>query len=211
MTLLVEPTDADVLEHAAEIVARREFAQYNPDGFISVFDGLVRSLEWFVDLIESLRALQQTSPGLYLLIMLGLLVVSLGLIAHIVWAVSSAMKTPPAPELEAGSEAKRVDFAAEARALAANGRYLEAAHRLLLASLARMAQARVIELEPDHTNEIVSSRIRASSLPLELRDELVGLIGRTERAWFGTRRSEPALYEDWASTFEKLVVATPAG
>jgi hypothetical protein len=97
-----------------------------------------------------------------------------------------------------------VDLVAAAQELAAQGRFLEAAHQLLLACLRSVARHGIIELHPEDTNREVRARLDGASLPGPLRDELLALLGSTERAWFRDRGQDPELYRRWQSTYADL-------
>ena len=79
------------------------------------------------------------------------------------------------------------DLAREAESLAASGRYLDAAHRLMLASFRTLAERSVIELRPDRSNRWIRAALRGSTLAENLAAELDALVERTERRWFGDR------------------------
>jgi hypothetical protein len=108
-----------------------------------------------------------------------------------------------------GARARRVlpDLAREAESLAASGRYLDAAHRLMLASFRTLAE-RVIELRPDRSNRWIRAALRGSTLAENLAAEIDALVERTERRWFGDRARDPAndpeIYARWRSAFEQL-------
>jgi hypothetical protein len=88
--------------------------------------------------------------------------------------------------------------------LAADGRYLEAAHRLMLASFRALAERSVIELRPDRPNRWIRTALLGSSLAEGLALEIGALIEQTERLWFGDRQNDPGVYARWRSTFERL-------
>jgi hypothetical protein len=137
----------------------------------------------------------------------GLGAICLALVLHIVWTVRSALRSAPPP---AASEAhvQEHDFAREARALAGQGQHLEAAHRLLLASLRGLAQRRLIPLRPEDGNHAVCRQLSASGLPAALRGRLIALILETERAWYGAgegpAHTPAALYERWDAAYAQL-------
>ena len=112
----------------------------------------------------------------------------------------------PEPDPEIAPDPR--DFAREARQLAEEGRYLEAAHQLFLASLQRVVQARMIELQPNHTNRVIRTALESSSIPSALRVELVELVRTTDRAWFRNRADDPELYARWAEAYGQLVQVT---
>jgi hypothetical protein len=100
------------------------------------------------------------------------------------------------------------DLAREADARAASGRYLDAAHRLMLASFRTLAERSLIELRPDRSNSWIREALRGSTLGGSLAGEIDALVERTERRWFGDRTrdrmKDPEIYARWRSAFEQL-------
>jgi hypothetical protein len=127
-----------------------------------------------------------------------------GLIVHLIWTLWVALSAPEPPAQRPWEESSRRDLAGEAEALAADGRYLEAAHRLMLASFRALAERSVIELRPDRPNRWIRSALRGSSLAGSLALEVGALIEQTEELWFGNRRNDPAIYARWRCAFERL-------
>lgn len=194
-------SDAAARRLAAEILARPEYAQYREQ----YDDWLSKFFAWLRHWLELLPALHDTAPLLYWSMLLGLAAIAALLVVHIVRTVRLALRTVPLPP-SAAKSAER-DFPAEARALAAQGAYLEASHRLLLGSLAQAARAGVIELRPDDGNRAVCAKLRRSQLPAELSARLVALIQETDAIWFGARAQRPELYEAWRATYAQLRAA----
>jgi len=186
---------------AAEILQRPEYAAARDP------EELLKYLRWLLEFLDGLNELRFSAPGLYWLI-LGVLLLVLGLlVAHISWAISRAMRD--SAELGKGFEAPPpADFQRDAQGLAADGRYLEAAHRLLLATLQHSARAGLIELRPEDTNRSVRRRFEGARLPRDLRTEVLALMVETERLWFRDRRSHPALYDRWSAAYAGLLEAT---
>jgi len=196
---------------AAEILQRPEYAAAREPEAMDWFTrwwgllaDLLRQLEGYFAWLEALRS---SSPVLYGLLYAGLLIVLVLLIAHMSWAISRALRGSTAPEPSRGA-APLFDFLGPSRGLALEGRYLEAAHRLLLACLQRSAHAGLIELHPEDTNRKVCERFEVARLPGTLRAELLELVRLTERAWFRDRVDDPVLYERWAAAYGRLVEAT---
>ena len=198
---LASISDSAARDLAAEILARPEYAQYREQNF----DWVRKVLAWLVRAFEWLPGLYYTSPVLYWAMLIGLFAITALLIVHMVKTLSSALRTPE-PQLSAARQSER-DFPAEARALAEEGAYLEASHRLLLGSLVQAARAGVIELKPDDGNRAVCDKLRRSRLPGELSARLVGLIQETDAIWFGARAQRPELYEAWSATYAQLRAA----
>ena len=160
---------------------------------------LQRIFGWF----GNFQILHQSAPALYWLIVLGLLAVFAALVAHIVWMVSVALRAPEPPEPSMSRENPR-DLATEAESLAASGRYLEAAHGLMIASFRALAERSVIDLRPDRSNRWIRGAVRKSPLVPKLADEIDTLVVHTERRWFGGRENEPEIYARWLSAFARL-------
>jgi hypothetical protein len=121
-----------------------------------------------------------------------------------IWSISLALRRSPEQASPEVFSAPR-DFAREARLLATEGRHLEAAHQLFLASLQRAAQSGLINLQPNDTNAAVRAALESSSIPSALCTELVALIHTTERAWFRNRTNDPELYARWARAYGQLI------
>lgn len=193
--------DAAARHLAAEILARPEYAQHRDQSA----QYLRELFAWLGRLFDLLPDLYYSSPELYWLVLIGLAAVLVLLTVHMVRIVRSALRAPELPP-SASAKSER-DFPAEARALAAQGAYLEASHRLLLGSLAQAARAGVIELKPDDGNRAVCDKIRRSQLPAELSAQLVALIQETDATWFGGRAQRADLYQAWSATYAQLRAA----
>lgn len=93
----------------------------------------------------------------------------------------------------------------EARALGEEGRFLEAAHRVQLATLALLVEFDWLELARSDPNPTLRSRVAESRLPPRERQELVALVDRLEALWFDEPRDDPGLFEDWLSLDSRIV------
>lgn len=201
MSQLATPADDErVRALASEILARPEFEGVHG---VEIPDATMEALRLFFDLLRWLEALEVSSPLAYWAVVLGLLAVAALLIAHIVWSLSRALKESSRPARPAPAPAP-LDLVALARELAEAGRFLEATHQLLLATLRRIAHAGVIDLRPEDTNREVCLRLRRSALPESLRVELISLVGATERSWFRDRVQDPDLYRRWEVAYGRL-------
>ena len=197
--------DEPVRELAAEILAREEYAAGRPD-----LEAWSQLLDWLTGFTRWLEGLRVEAPGLYWLVILGLLVVALGLLAHVVWTVSIALRATPPPERRERAAAP-VDLGRRAEALAAEGRFLEGARQLERASLALLLEGRVIELARSEPNRVLRRRLLAAPLPEAERRELVGLIDRLERRVFRQGAEDPELYAAWRALYRRLASgAVPA-
>lgn len=201
--------DAETIRNlAAEILQRPEYASARAS------EDILAPLKWFLEGLEQLLGffrwfdgLRHAAPVVYWLVFAGLLTVLALLIAHICWAVSRALRE--SAEIGQTREVSgRVDFSDQARSLAGEGRYLEAAHRLLLATLQHSARAGLIELRPEDTNRKVRERLNRAGLPARLRGELLALMLETERAWFRDREDDAVLYQRWSAAYGNLTEAT---
>jgi hypothetical protein len=192
--------DNRVRELAHEILARHEYAGARPTAAETwLYSMLQRLYDWF----QNLGTLRATAPGLYWLILGGLVLVLVFLVAQIVWSISAAMRAPePQERLAAGGQLR--DPAADAEILAAAGNFLEAAHSLMIASFRTLAERSVIDLRPDRSNRWIRRAIRDSKLNEELVTEIDHLVARTERHWFGDRENRPDIYAQWKSAFDQL-------
>ncbi|MFZ1121397.1 MAG: hypothetical protein WCA59_01305 [Candidatus Binataceae bacterium] len=191
-------SDPAVHKLTAEILARPEYGQATGGDSI-----LVRLLSWLLDKLGQLEILRVKEPVIYWTILAVVALVLAGMTVHLIWTLWVALSAPePAAQRWEGSS--RRDLAQEADALAADGRYLEAAHRLMLASFRALAERSVIELRPDRPNRWIRTALLRSSLAEGLALEIGALIEQTERLWFGDRRNDPGIYARWRSTFERL-------
>lgn len=189
--------DAAVRELAREILSRREYGAVEPSSW------LVDVLAWLGNLGIRIAELRISSPALYWTLFGGMVVASVLLIAHVIWTLVAALRMPEAPS-PARPARTGPDLAREAEELAAAGRHLEAAHRLMIASLATAARAAVIDIRPEHTNRVIRERLSGSPLPSDLRSELTELIAATERRWFRDRENDPEIYVRWRAAFGRL-------
>jgi hypothetical protein len=85
--------------------------------------------------------------------------------------------------------------------LAAEGRYMEAVHALLLAAIALLSRRFRLPLPPSRT-----SRELLRALPLQgaAREAFAGLVGTVERSWFGGAAIGPEEYEASVERFRKV-------
>lgn len=192
--------DEEVRKLAHAILARDEYARFRPS---PVDSGLLRLIEQLREWLDALPDLMTGAPVLYWSLLIGLMLAAVLLTVHIVWTIQQALRIQaPAPVHAALSPTR--DFAEEARSLAQRGAFLEASHRLLLASLAHAARARLLELQPQDSNPAVCRKLAQAPLPDALRGRLADLIARTDAAWFGHREQDRGLFEAWQSAHREL-------
>ena len=196
---MVDPSDSSIRDLAHQILARDEYVSGDPTK-----NPGVRLIHTFLSWVSSLASLHDTSPALFWLVLVSLVIVAALLIAHIVWSISIAMRAPVPQDEVSISGDRSHDFIGEADRLAAGGRYLEAAHRLMLASFRTLAERSLIELRPERPNRWIREALRRSHLARSLVDDLDTLILLTERRWFGDRQNDSEMYVHWRSAFERL-------
>jgi hypothetical protein len=205
---LPDLSDAEVRALAGKILARPEYAHASGKQLQlqdSLYKFLERILRWFSD-IEVLR---DNSPLLYWMIVIAIAAVCAGLIAHVTWTLWIAMTAPEPPVQKRISAANAPDLAREAESLAASGRYLDAAHRLMLASFRTLAERSLIELRPDRSNRWIRGALNGAAIGSPLAGEIDLLIERTERRWFGDRLDDPEIYARWRAAFDQLSSSQP--
>lgn len=193
-----DPSDAAVRKLAHDILARPEYAQAErPEHLV------VKWLRWLLHWSAKFNLLRVTAPALYWTIVALFVIALVAMVAHVIWMLRAALRAPQSKASAAINELQP-DLAGEAETLAANGRYLEAAHRLMIASFRALAERSVIELRPDRSNRWIRDALRKSRLTESLTLEIDGLVKRTERRWFGDRPNDPDIYLQWRSAFERL-------
>ena len=195
-------SDPAVHKLTAEILARPEYGRATGGDPI-----LVRLLKWSLDQLDKLEILRVEAPVIYWTIIAVIALMLAGMTVHLIWTLWVALSAPE-PAAERWEALSRRDLSQEAEALAADGRFLEAAHRLMLASFRALAERSVIELRPDRPNRWIRTALLRSSLAEGLALEIGALIEQTERLWFGDRQNDPAIYARWRSTFERLCAQT---
>lgn len=198
MTATPEPSDVEAAELAQEILSRPDYARFDAPA-----DWLVELLERITSFMLWLAELRRDAPLLHAVLLAAIILIGAGLMAHIVWSVHRALRAP-LPNPVARPREAPPDFWAEVAALAGAGRYLDASHRLLIGSLAALARERVIDLAPHDTNRVVHRALARAQLTEPLRQTLQELIALTDRAWFGRRAEDRALYLRWRGAFAEL-------
>jgi hypothetical protein len=200
-------SDADVRALAGKILARPEYVHASGKEAqleSSVYKFLERILHWF----SQMELLRDNSPLLYWMIVIAISGLCVALIAHVTWTLWIAMTAPEPPAPSRAGAANVPDLAREAESLAAGGRYLDAAHRLMLASFRTLAERSLIELRPDRSNRWIRNALNGSPIGNQLAGEIDVLIERTEHRWFGDRSDDPEIYARWRAAFEQLSAQT---
>jgi len=199
-------TDAEVREAASEVLRRAPYAEWRElENQAALLETL---LEWLRGIDRWLIHLSLSAPLLYWLIVAGALLTAVLLFAHVVWLVRVALSMPAA-EAPSPTVGVAAPLAAGAEALAADGRFLEAAHRLHLATLETLLQRRVIALDRSDPNRVLRDRLRSAALPDVERQALVALVDRLETHWFRDRVDDASLYDDWRQLHGRLVASVP--
>jgi hypothetical protein len=195
-------SDEDLRTLAAEILARDEYSRWRAPKF--------ELASWFIDQLTRFLAwldqLSAESPWLYALVLFSLSALVLLLLAHIVWSIRSALAAPVV-QRTSRRVSERPLFAEEALAFAREGRYLEAAHRLHLASLELLLRDGMIELARHEPNSTLCERIARSALSPDLRSDLIHSLDALQARWFRDRRADSELYESWRALHARLTQA----
>jgi hypothetical protein len=220
-------SDEEARAAAQEILAQHQFTRWDGDfetwlrAFEGLIDlvpsGLIDALRWLQEmLIEKL--LVQILSGLARFLnlfgvfgesstVLGWLAVCLLVAAAIVLAyrIWGAEFFDSVPETE-GRRSSRThsESIADARAVAAEGHFLEAAHRVQLATLAMLIEFDWLELARSDPNRTLRQRVANSSLPERERAKLIALVDRLEALWFDEPRDDRELFEEWLALDDRL-------
>jgi hypothetical protein len=198
---LHEVTDQAVRDLAHRILERPEFAD------VMRAERTQRWMQIVIDWVRQFATLRLRSPFVYWLIIAGALAIAAALIVNIVQSLTAALRAPEPAERPAGAKPAPPDLAAQAEALASSGRYLEAAHSLMIACFRAMAERSLLELRPDRSNRWIRAALYRSSLGAGLAAEFDRLIVATEQRWFGGRHNDPEIYLKWKSAFARLATA----
>ena len=218
-------SDEEARAAAREILAQAEFTRWHSDyeAWLRALEGLVEWLpDWLIDVVAWLR--EHVLEGIILELLrgigrllglvgeppgaLGLLAVCLLLAAAIVLAYrfwGSRWRETGARRDARGPSRSHADSIREARALAREGHYLEAAHRVQLATLAHLIETDWLELARSDPNRTLRRRVSASSLPERERRQLIALVDRLESLWFDQPREDRQLFEEWVVLDERLL------
>lgn len=220
-------SDEEARAAAQEILSQRSFTRWHSD-----FETWLRSFEALVDsipsgLIDALVWLYETLiEGLLLGFLRGLagilkalglfgdapaaigwlaliLLFSVGFVfAYRVWGAS--WFEAPADPTRRRVGRTHAQAIREARALAAGGQYLAAAHRVQLASLALLIETERLNLGRADPNRTLRRRVEASTLPETERRKLIELVDRLESLWFDEPREDRELFDEWIALDARL-------
>lgn len=222
-------TDEEVRSAATEILAGSEFtrwhtdyeswlallerfAELTPDWMIEGLAWLRRAasvvFEWIGEIFRLFGVLGDVGEGVgwvaLCVLIAGLIVVAWNW--QMRWARRHESRTAQRSPGRDHAEAIR-----EAGALARVGQYLQAAHRVQLATLALLIEFDWLELARSDPNRTLRGRLRESALPKRERGELIALVDRLESLWFDAPREDRLLFEDWLSLDERIVRIATGG
>jgi hypothetical protein len=130
------------------------------------------------------------------------ILLSAAVVLALLWGLRSLPERRRAAEPPPAERAKRETpgpgTLGDPAGLAAQGRYTEAVHALLLAAIALLSRRFRLPLPPSRT-----SRELLRALPLQgpAREAFAGLVGTVERSWFGGAAIGP---EEYAASVERF-------
>jgi hypothetical protein len=193
------PSDDALRTLASQILARPEYAQFRP------FDE-----KWWIHLESVLLRLQSWVAGLgpweYALLLGGLVLLLALLVFHIVWSLRAALGTPSDAD-NRNMDRQPAGFDTQARRLAEEGYFLDAAHQMHLACIDRLLREGVLQLHRHDPNRTLRKRLTASSMSEDLKAVFLSLLERMERRWFRDHISDPSdreLYDEWRILHNRL-------
>jgi hypothetical protein len=161
-----------------------------------VDDGIDSVLQWLADFLELFGVFGEANE------IVGWLGVCILLASVIVlgrsWLQRIAVATG-APVQSHDAVRDHAEAMTAARGLAQSGQYLEAAHRVQLATLALLIELDWLELARSDPNQTLRTRVRFSALPGEEGEQLIALVDRLEALWFDEPEEDRGLFEDWIS------------
>jgi hypothetical protein len=203
------PTSAELRGRAAEVLADRRYQRRLPGEESSGKPGSLPNLpreaggggvppgalpETFALPLAGLSTLAQVVC--WVLLAAAAVLALLGLIQAL--PACRPLPATPSPESPERPERSAEPRLGDPAALAAQGRYGEAVHALLLAAIALLARRFRLPLPPSRT-----SRELLRALPLQgaAREAFAGLVGTVERSWFG---GAPVGPEEYAASVERF-------
>ncbi len=221
-------SDEEARAAAREILAQAEFTRWHSDyeAWLRALEGLVEWLpDWLIDVVawlqehvlegiilELLRGIGRLlglvgePPGALGLLAVCLLLAAAIVLAYRIWG-TRWRQTRAGPDAR-GTHHSHADSIREARALARDGHYLEAAHRVQLATLALLIETDWLELARSDPNRTLRRRVSASSLPERERRQLIALVDRLESLWFDQPREDRQLFDEWLALDERMLRLT---
>jgi hypothetical protein len=215
--------DEEARRAAAEILGAEEFTRWHTDydAWLGLLERIAQLIpDWLIDLISWIERVANTifdwvAEFLRFFGVLGDVSKGVGWIAFCIllsaliaigWHWQSrrsrqgiTQRVPRNPGLE------HQEALGEAGALARTGQYLQAAHRVQLATLALLIEFDWFELGRSDPNRTLRDRLRESALPKPESRQLIELVDRLEALWFDEPRDDRALFEDWIALDERIV------
>jgi hypothetical protein len=188
-------SDEEVRRAAAEVLARPDYAGRKVDeaAWLAFLQRIRDAFEgfqgWMIDLSTA-------APLLYWTIIGSLLLISIGLFAHLAWTVRVALRAAE-PEEPQRAVAPRRDLHAEAEAAAREGRYLAAVRLLHADCLEVLLRREVIAVGRGATNRDLRRQLARSGLPEAQQRSFAELLDALERQLFRDREDDRDLYFAW--------------
>ncbi|MCK6553052.1 hypothetical protein L6Q96_00470 [Candidatus Binatia bacterium] len=208
MTIPPLPPDDRIRALAADVLGREEYARWRAAPVRGFFDLLI-AIERWLDIVRAwLAVVADTQPVLYSALLVALLLVGVGLLVHIAYAVHRALGAASRGVRPMAEETAPPAWLNEAEGLARAGRSLEAAHRVHLAVLTLLLEERGLRLDRAEPNRVLRRRLTAARLGDAERRELLRLLDRLETRWFRDRADDPGLYEAWRTLYARVAALT---
>jgi len=216
-------TDEELRNAAADILAGSEFTRWhtNYESWLTLLERIGELIpDWLIQVLSWIQhaaraAFQWIGEVLRLFGVLGDVGEGIGWVALCIlaaalivlgwnWQVGKARhRASGAAQRSPGRN--HAEAIREAVALARRGEYLEAAHRVQLATLALLIEFDWLELARSDPNRTLRDRVRGSAIPKPEARRLIELIDRLEMLWFSERHDDRALFEDWLTLDERIV------
>lgn len=192
-------------DYEAWLAILEQIAQLTPDWVIEAFAWIGSAIEaifgWLADFLGFFGVFGDTREGIGWLAVCLLAAALIVLVRHWVTRLSPESRSSPERHRPGWDHASALK---SARDLAREGHYLEAAHRVQLATLALLIEFDWLELARSDPNRTLRDRVRASALPRPEARRLIELVDRLETLWFSEPRDDRALFEDWLSLDERI-------
>ncbi|HET7462452.1 MAG TPA: DUF4129 domain-containing protein [Longimicrobium sp.] len=152
------PTAQQVQQAVARVYARPEFQEQHRRTWGDwVWSKLAKVFHWIAEHLRLVRGLEDTRPGHYWALIIGLVVLLVALLGHITWTALRVARMGDEVDAPAADKGKRpkprtaADWEAEAMRLAAEGRLREAAAALYQSLLLRLDALGVVRFDRSKT------------------------------------------------------------
>ncbi len=207
--------DEEAQRAAQEILSAPEFTRWNTDyeAWLALIDRLAafvpdwvfEALDWIGGALDSaLDGLARLLEGFGVFGEANAIIGWLGVCVLIAILIVLGQRWRTRISIATGSPAERHDAMRDhaeamtsAHDLARRGHFLEAAHRVQLATLALLIEFGWLELARSDPNRTLRDRVRASGLPKAEGLSLIQLVDRLEALWFNEPEEDRVLFEDW--------------